>query len=378
MDISEATRLLRRASGPGVPAVLWRFPSQQSRAMPCLSDGSVWVGGWGPRLHRLSEAGVPRWDGETPVDGEPVRLAAAPSGAIHAVGARQVEALDADGTRRWLAKPSKTLNPACAVGPEGQCYVTDKLHLYALDPRDGEVLWTRSQTPARREAPPTIGPDGTIHYVTANDALIAFAPDGREKWRYDQFEKLRQPIFGDLCGEPAVDADGNVYLQTRDGFLRKLDARGVEAWSVPAAPPSGVESRPALDGQGNVYACSGHSVVSVDAHGKPRWTRPLDDVAARVVGNPLGGVVVSLGNGGLRGLDVDGAATWGMAGLRVNGEPIFGPHGILYVGTGEEVLALAPLDAYQPPVPQKAGTVEQHEGWIVVNGVRVPVRPVGS
>lgn len=126
--------------------------------------------------------------------------------------------------RRSLGTPRLGGGPS--LGRDGTVYaiygeegIGSKLKAFS---QTGVELWSRDiDLYFWPQAPPTIGPDGTIY--TAAQSIFAFNPDGSQKW-------ISQPTFGmQNLGSIAVDQSNNLYYSAYV-YLWKLDAGGAVVW----------------------------------------------------------------------------------------------------------------------------------------------------
>ena len=109
--------------------------------------------------------------------------------------------------------------------------------------------------------PPALGSDGMV-YVSCIGQVTAVNPDGTQKWLF--------PIPGYRAGQPAIDADGNLYFGCEDSNLYALTPEGNLKWKF--ATGDLVLSTPALAKNGTIFFGSrDHNLYAVDAKGKLRW-----------------------------------------------------------------------------------------------------------
>jgi outer membrane protein assembly factor BamB len=149
-------------------------------------------------------------------------------------------------TQNWIFKEGSEFNATPAIGADGTIYVgsTDD-NFYAINP-DGTEKWSVNYGTWTASAT-AIGPDGTIYFsaeTSSGGVLIAFDPNGNEKWRNALPLKAAQ-------GGPAIAADGTIYLGGYEEKMIAYNPDGTEKWSYNAKGP--IETVPAIDNNGNLY-----------------------------------------------------------------------------------------------------------------------------
>lgn len=179
-------------------SLLWRYRTggdvASSRSSPAVdSSGTIYVGGEEGSdgfLYAIRRDGTLAWKfaagywvfGSSPAIG--------PDGTIHIRWADRLFAVRPDGTTKWtLAVPSvgSVLRQDPVVGADGTVYMTaypgNQGYLVAIAP-NGQLKW--SSGAAFGTGQPTLGADGTIYLGNGGGSegtqLIAFNPDGTEKW----------------------------------------------------------------------------------------------------------------------------------------------------------------------------------------------------
>lgn len=216
-----------------------------------------------------------------------------------------VAAVDVRGRTLWrtnLGEPKYGMiepedlsisNPT--IGPDGTIYATalPPNALYALDPNDGHVLWTRPTAPGPSDV--AVAPNGTVYvagftagdttaldpkgrrlwtakgdggplslsvgsngtlYVLGGRTLNAFAPDGTRQWTASV----------EAGGDIGIGPDGTLYV-IGDG-LYAISRYGRQLWRAPV----GGDSRLAVDGAGTVYLQNGlDDLCAVSSSGSVKW-----------------------------------------------------------------------------------------------------------
>jgi len=240
-------------------------------------------------------------------------------------------------------------------GPDGTLYVATTLGLFALD-RQGEIKWSRRFDPGISGSP-SVAADGTVYVHVDDDALYAYTPSGKERWRC--------PIPGVSFSSPSIGADGTVYLGSDDGhvyavaaldgsvqwkfntggevyasvaisgngtlYIGNLEGRfyaitpaGAQKWMYTAG--GGISSSAALGGDGSVFFGSyDHKVYALTEAGTLRWTYTTGDEirASSPVVDLAGRVWIGSYDGYVHAVNPDGQAfqTYPTGGV-IRGSPV--------------------------------------------------------
>jgi len=149
-------------------------------------------------------------------------------------------------TQNWVFNEGAEFNATPAIGSDGTIYIgSTNDNFYAINP-DGTEKWSAEYGTWTASAT-AIGPDETIYFsgeTSSGGVLIAFNPNGIEKWRNALPEKAAQ-------GGPAVAADGTIYLGGYEEKMIAYNPDGTEKWAYTAN--GAIETVPAIDNEGNLY-----------------------------------------------------------------------------------------------------------------------------
>lgn len=112
------------------------------------------------------------------------------------------------------------------------------------------------------QSSPALGQDGTIYVGTWEGYLIAFTPNGAERWRFKTgFE---------IASSPAVGADNTVYVGCRDRKLYAVDRLGHKRWAWKTG--GWVDASAALGADGTVYFGSwDRTFYALNPDGSKKW-----------------------------------------------------------------------------------------------------------
>lgn len=349
----------------------WRFKADgDSCADPSVApDGSVLFSD-GHRLHKLRPDGTTDWI-RANKQWTPFRPAATnDGGAVWSPGGSQLVAFDPLGNEQWRwgdGVEVQSIQPTVAADGTIFCCVREHKGpalMVALSPQ-GHEAW-RAPLPVHASAPPLPDGEGGVIVRGDDDRVIALRAGGGVRWDCPLPERLSgRPTLTDdgavwigndqgelyrisadgkperlfqaraaVRGAPFVSG-GRVYLTSQDRHLYALDTKGHELWQRDVGEI--LEEPPMVLQDGRVLVSGGRSVHAYDAAGEHLWNFALDGPVSRLALDRRGGAVAA------GGVDV----------VRVRGE-------------GE-----APL--LPPPAREKA-PVRVEDGWIVVDGVRIPRR----
>ncbi len=134
----------------------------------------------------------------------------------------------ADGALNWQHEFRSPTWCEPLVSQDGVIYVGLSVDrkLYAFD-KSGRELWARRLGQGPGSDPPNIASDGTI-YVCLSATLFALHADGTTKWQY-------RPKEQSVMHGPAIDREGNLYLNLNALKLVSLSPEGKERWRTTIA-----------------------------------------------------------------------------------------------------------------------------------------------
>src|SRR5579883_1787574 len=189
----------------------------------------------------------------------PAPAVASDGTAYVATAGGDLDAIGADGQRRWRARLGLPLLFRPAVGSDGTIYVSTYIQgrglVFAVTPQ-GTLRWERAVTAGSDVA---VGADGTI-YLAARD-VVALTPRGQVRWHR---------VVGTTA--PPVALDGGVAVsQLSPPALVAFDASGAVRWQTPLPRP--LTGPPALGPAGRLYGADVTASVlalATGAHGAGR------------------------------------------------------------------------------------------------------------
>jgi outer membrane protein assembly factor BamB len=405
IDFSKASKILDYKSGSlGSAVTLWKFDAKHYDATAFVSGGGhFYEGGLDGTLRRFSPDGAIMWEKKCGHNGLSVAPAVAPDGTAFVSRVVSLEAYNPDGTLKWdvpLPGPENmdrnSLSLKCSAGPEGNVYIHDATKLYAVDP-NGKTAWKKDIQAAWSDNPPIVGPDRNVYAADRRNTVYAFDSTGKQLWKNTEMTK-DNPVLPDITTALAVGPDGSVVFGTRntrwdvkDCRLVALDGQGKIKWSLPTDGELSNYEEPSIDqATGTIYAGSGRDcreVWAVSPEGNLLWKKEIGSIL-HVTAVPGGkGVIVGIKGGDLHAFDEKGNQIWTFHTGSIFTRPSFAPDGTVFVGSNETMYALKTRDEYlrkrmeeqkkevlEAPDEKRSPAVEQEQGWIIIDGVKLPVR----
>jgi outer membrane protein assembly factor BamB len=333
-------------------------------------DGTIYTNSNSGALLALNPNGSLKWKTAEDYAGS---IAIGPDGLLYVSCGVDLLAFNLDGSLRWYY-PASTQVTAPAFGPDGTVYIGANGKLNAVVEAPGsmiaDVLW--SATTGYILAP-VCGPDGSLYMgvdstyrddptTGANaDTLYAFRPDGTTLWTCTAARLLPVPVIGAdgalyfwdegnlsirkalgynrqihlekyaYSSQPALDADGVVYIGTTGGMLLAYNTDNTLRWGFSAG--AAIVSSPVLAGDGTVYVgCEDSRLYAIQSDGTLRWSYTT---AAPIVSSPAlaidGTVYVGSRDHTLYAINADGTPRWSyLAGAEIESSPAVGPDGAVY------------------------------------------------
>jgi hypothetical protein len=162
--------------------------------------------------------------------------AVGPDGLLYVGSRRGIEAVDANGETRWVARASPS---APVLDDQGLVYFADRNRLVALD-GSGSERWQYEGTDPL--SVPVFSPEGAMVVVGQAGLVQVVGLDGRRRWRF--------PLATAAWARPGVGPDGTVYVTDRAGRVSAVAPGGTVRWSIKLAVPAG---RPAVGADGTAY-----------------------------------------------------------------------------------------------------------------------------
>jgi hypothetical protein len=328
------------AVGPKNPVGLWSQWSNLTDTVfgpaTITADGNIYVSPFGG-ITAFARDGTFLWnagpDGYgAPAPGGPILggpnaygtspVAVGPDGTAYTAD-DAVYAVNPDGSEKWTTPAYNAYvtvdygigegsGSSVTLGPCGVVDVATPIGMFALDPRNGERLWTHSDvvisvpavdstgdifyqnisnqlvalrsdgtplwsfTPADAptihlpwiEAAPVLGPDGAI-YFTEITGLYAVRKDGSLLWELPWSFDAQ---IGASYMEIGLAADGTLYAVAPDSTLRAITPDGIEKWSITIGVNG---TSPIIDGAGTIYELGEYGLYAITPAGEIAWIYPV-------------------------------------------------------------------------------------------------------
>jgi outer membrane protein assembly factor BamB len=235
--------------------------------------------------------------------------------------------------QKWRYDAGASIGSSPAIGRDGTIYFGGVGgSMYALDSRDGQVVWVDTFSDAISSSP-TIGTDGTIYVGTWEHTVVALDPaTGSVIWNFATGDTVQS--------SPTLTPDGSLIVGCDDSRLYVLDsATGLEKWHIQLS--SSVYSSAAIAPDGSiVVGCLDGSLYSIDPDTHlQKWRFIIESFA--IFSSPAIGLDGSVYVGGFDGNvyainGTTGNATWHYAtGLWILGSAAIGADNTVYIGSSD-------------------------------------------
>lgn len=159
-------------------------------------------------------------------------------------------AINPDGTEKWSINYGTWTASATAIGPDGTIYFSGETStggvLLAINP-NGTVKWQKDLPAKAAQGGPAVAADGTIYLGGYEEKMIAYNPDGSEKWSYT--------AKGAIEVVPALDNDGNLYFGDINGFFHVVNSDGLNPYKVTKLGDE-IHSSTAIGNDGTIYVAA--------------------------------------------------------------------------------------------------------------------------
>ncbi|MBN2537225.1 PQQ-like beta-propeller repeat protein [candidate division WOR-3 bacterium] len=199
------------------------------------------------------------------------RLTLAGDGTLIAADvAGNVMAFDQDSVPLWTAALGASMHTPPVIGTDGTVFARgDHERILALDPANGEILWSSEEHRMYGVMNLAVGHDGTLYVLGGRDiaCLLALDPTtGSEKWTYHT---------GTSVGTGAVvGSDGSVYVPS-DNHVTRLSPSGEVLWRHDEPDLEGYVSSLALCEDGSILWACEDELQALEPDGSLRWGTTL-------------------------------------------------------------------------------------------------------
>ena len=280
----------------------WRYNINDwsSFSAALAEDGTIYIGSHDDYLYAINSDGSLKWRFHAagsiwgaPTIGKAGTIYFGVLGPGDYTG--WVYAVNPDGSEKWHTDVGDYVYTTPALAEDGTVYITSNdLHLYALHPENGSILWTFHT--GEGMGCPSVGADGTIYGASWDNYLYALYPNGTVKWKTE--------IDYGSYDTSAIGNDGTIYIGGK--YFYAVNPDGTIKWTY--------------QGWGsNEYECSS-SAYAISADGLIYFLASKDN----------------LHGGDLFALNSDGTLYW-RKNIAPNGyeysQPVIGSDGTVYIGS---------------------------------------------
>jgi outer membrane protein assembly factor BamB len=320
----------------------WQYPSNaEITSSPAVaSDGTIYFGSGDGGVYALNADGSRKWLAGT---GAAIDLS---TPALGADGTVYIGSTDgslyafnpANGARRWRFTATSAIVSSPAIGADDTIYFRDDTKLYALTGGANSATrkWTFALSGATYSSP-AIGADGTIYVGATGGQFYAVNPDGSTKWTFTADH--------DIYTTPAIDSDGTIYFATLAGTVYALNASGGKKWSWTTPDGSSITSSPAIAADGTIYfGAYGRRVHALRRGGSEAWTLALpDEVRASSPAIAADGTIYIGGyDGKLYAINADGTIQRTFpTGKRIRSSPVLAGSRLYFASLDTKLYAFA-------------------------------------
>jgi hypothetical protein len=315
-------------NGPATPKQKWTFVTGGDiQSSPSIAkDGTIYIGSYDGIFYAFNPDGTKKWVFKT---GGPVisTSAIAADGTIY-VGSKDLYALNPNGTQKWFFTAGGSVKSSPVIGKDGTIYVAMGAYFYAINP-DGTNKWTSKFNYTGFESSPALGTDGTIYIGTGGrgqDDLIAFNPDGSEKWRFVAPDPVQ--------GSPSIGTDGTIYFGAYDNKIYAFNPDGTKKWDCDTG--NSIHAGIAIGADGTIYIGSyDEKFYAITSDGKVKWTFLTKSVARSTpIIDANGTIYFGSADNNYYAINPDGTQKWAFdIGDEVLGSSAIGADGTLYFGS---------------------------------------------
>jgi alpha-tubulin suppressor-like RCC1 family protein/outer membrane protein assembly factor BamB len=173
------------------------------------------------------------------------------------------------GTEKWTTDRMPAALSSPALSPDQNViYVGGgDGRLYVFDAESGEPAGTENLKLGRGQCfTPAVAPDGTVYVALTDGSLVAVTNSVADDDSVTYAVKWRVKSERPMVGSPMIDADGVVYVGSRDHRLRAIRPEdGTRKWMFNAG--TDITSSPFMDADGNIVVAAGRKLFAVSPSG---------------------------------------------------------------------------------------------------------------
>lgn len=245
----------------------------------------------------------------------------------------KIYSVSASGSLRWSYATADWVDSSPTLSPDGAAVYAGSWDnkLYALSASTGTLLWS-FETGSLIAASPAVDAAGNIFFGSSDGFFYSLNSSGQLRWSF--------LVGTEMDSSPAVAADGSVYVGAFDGLLYAFTNDGVLKWSfatAAAADPADqrVKSPPTVAADGTIYFGGGNGhVYALGSDGVELWRfAALEAVDTGIAIGANGSLVFGSRDGYVYCLDSFGVLNWeSYTGDVFYSTPAIDEFGRIYVG----------------------------------------------
>src|SRR2546428_7099179 len=156
----------------------------------------------------------------------------------------------------WSVSAAETMSATALGNIPWPMFRHDLLHTGRssyLGPQAFHLKWSFDVGGEGLDSTPAIDASGNVYVQSRSGYLYALYSNGTLKWKFPTFDSIVGCCYGPESS-PAIDSNGLIYVGSSDGSLYALFSNGTLEWRYPMAGP--VQSSPSVGTDGTVYVCS--------------------------------------------------------------------------------------------------------------------------
>lgn len=271
------------------------------------------------------------------------------SGTLY-VGSRSGElfAIDSDGSEKWNFLVGDWVDSSPTLSPDEKTVYLGSWdnNLYAVSAESGAKLW-EFETGSLIVASPAVDAAGNVFVGSSDGFFYSLDSNGNLRWQYY--------VGDEMDSSPAVAEDGSVYVGAFDGVMYSFSNDGSLSWEFQtglevAEEDRRIKSSPTVSPNGDIYFGAGNGkVYALDPSGVELWNFDLGDkVDTGVAIASDDSLIVGSRNGSIYSIDQNGVLLWeSYVGDVFYSTPAVAEDGSIYVGAylGNGVSSMTALSA---------------------------------
>src|SRR5436309_7911631 len=237
----------------------------------------------------------------------------------------------------WLSSGVQAINPVSLGSVPWPMFRHDLLHTGRspyLGAQTFHLKWS-FDTGGGIDSSPAIDANGNVYVQSRSGYLYSLDSNGALKWKFSMFDSIVGCCFGSESS-PAIDSNGIIYVGSSDGNLYALFPNGTLEWRYLTAGP--IQSSPAIGNDGTIYVGSDdYNLYAISQNGQLKWKFSTGGAVASspavdFMGPDQGLIYVGSNDSRLYAISLSGSLKWDFkTGAGVISSPAIGVGGIVYV-----------------------------------------------